>query len=116
MPLPEAQAYFNRPNDVTAIEVFTTNPDKIDVYRKTVTEAAGRPVFLVDWRQRNSTFFNALQGEGNVMFLILTMIVLVAALNIVSGLIILVKGKGSDIAFRGAMGASQVATMLEFLI
>src|SRR6266550_6219901 len=54
MPLPEAQAYFNRPNDVTAIEVFTTNPDKIDVYRKTVTEAAGRPVFLVDWRQRNS--------------------------------------------------------------
>jgi hypothetical protein len=85
MPLPEAQAYFNRNNDVTAIEVFTTNPDKIDVFRKTVTEAAGRPVFLVDWRQRNSTFFNALQVERNVMFLILTMIVLVAALNIVSG-------------------------------
>src|SRR6195256_3118062 len=89
MPLPEAQAYFNRANDVTAIEVFTTNPDKIAVYRKTVTEAAGRPVFLVDWRQRNSTFFNALQVERNVMFLILTMIVLVAALNIVSGLIML---------------------------
>src|SRR6266478_1456012 len=87
MPLPESQAYFNRAGDVTAIEVFTTNPDKIDVYRKTVTEAAGRPVFLVDWRQRNSTFFNALQVERNVMFLILTMIVLVAALNIVSGLI-----------------------------
>src|SRR6267142_1093251 len=81
MPLPEAQAYFNRPNDVTAIEVFTTNPDKIDVYRKTVTEAAGRPVFLVDWRQRNSTFFNALQVERNVMFLILTMIVLVGTLT-----------------------------------
>src|SRR6478672_10688515 len=90
MPLPESQAYFNRANDVTAIEVFTTNPDKIDTFRKTVTEAAGRPVFLVDWRQRNSTFFNALQVERNVMFLILTMIVLVAALNIVSGLIMLV--------------------------
>src|SRR6201989_3255549 len=51
LPLPGAQAYFNRNNDVTAIEVFTTNPDKIDTYRKTVTEAAGRPVFLVDWRQ-----------------------------------------------------------------
>src|SRR6266852_4368224 len=89
MPLAEAQAYFNRPNDVTAIEVFTTNPDKIDGFRKTVTEAAARPVFLVDWRQRNSTFFNALQVERNVMFLILTMIVLVAALNIVSGLITL---------------------------
>ena len=95
MPLPEAQAYFNRNNDVTAIEVFTANPDKIDAFRKAVTEAAGRPVFLVDWRQRNSTFFNALQVERNVMFLILTMIVLVAALNIVSGLIMLVKDKGA---------------------
>src|SRR6476646_2699824 len=98
MPLPESQAYFNRKDDVTAIEVFTTNPDRIDAFRKSVTEAAGRPVFLVDWRQRNSTFFNALQVERNVMFLILTMIVLVAALNIVSGLIMLVKDKGSDIA------------------
>ena len=98
MPLAEAQAYFNRANDVTAIEVYTDNPDKIDGFRKSVTEAAGRPVFLVDWRQRNSTFFNALQVERNVMFLILTLIVLVAALNIVSGLIMLVKDKGSDIA------------------
>jgi lipoprotein-releasing system permease protein len=116
MPLPEAQAYFNRANDVTAIEVFTTNPDKIDTFRKTVTEAAGRPVFLVDWRQRNSTFFNALQVERNVMFLILTMIVLVAALNIVSGLIMLVKDKGSDIAILRTMGASQGSIMRIFLI
>src|SRR5438067_2151472 len=107
MPLPESQAYFNRNNDVTAIEVFTVNPDRIDTFRKLVTEAAGRPVFLVDWRQRNSTFFNALQVERNVMFLILTMIVLVAALNIVSGLIMLVKDKGSDIAILRTMGASQ---------
>ena len=105
MPLAEAQAYFNRANDVTAIEVFTTNPDKIDAFRRTVTEAAGRPIFLVDWRQRNATFFNALQVERNVMFLILTMIVLVAALNIVSGLIMLVKDKGSDIAILRTMGA-----------
>src|SRR5262245_35834220 len=84
MPLAEAQAYFNRNNDVSSIEVFTINPDRIDTYRKLVTEAAGRPVFLVDWRQRNSTFFNALQVERNVMFLILTLIVLVATLNIVS--------------------------------
>src|SRR6266446_5295222 len=116
MPLPEAQAYFNRAGDVTAIEVFTTNPDKIDTFRKTVTEAAGRPVFLVDWRQRNSTFFNALQVERNVMFLILTMIVLVAALNIVSGLIMLVKDKGSDIAILRTMGASQGSIMRVFLI
>ena len=116
MPLPEAQAYFNRKDDVTAIEVFTTNPDRIDSFRKMVTEAAGRPVFLVDWRQRNSTFFNALQVERNVMFLILTMIVLVAALNIVSGLIMLVKDKGQDIAILRTMGASQGAIMRIFLI
>lgn len=116
MPLTEAQAYFNRANDVTAIEIFTANPDKIDVYRKAVTEAAQRPIFLVDWRQRNSTFFNALQVERNVMFLILTLIVLVAALNIVSGLIMLVKDKGSDIAILRTMGASQGSVMRVFLI
>jgi lipoprotein-releasing system permease protein len=116
MPLTEAQAYFNRASDVTSIEVFTNSPDRIDEFRKTVTEAAGRPVFLVDWRQRNSTFFNALQVERNVMFLILTLIVLVAALNIVSGLIMLVKDKGSDIAILRTMGASQGSIMRIFLI
>src|ERR1700745_3731538 len=116
MPLPEAQAYFNRNNDVTAIEVFTTNPDRIEVFRKTGTGDAGQPVCLVDWRQRNSTFFNALQVERNVMFLILTMIVLVAALNIISGLIMLVKDKGSDIAILRTMGASQGSIMGVFLI
>jgi lipoprotein-releasing system permease protein len=116
MPLPEAQAYFNRNNDVTSIEVYTNNPDKVDVYRKAVTEAAGRPIFLVDWRQRNATFFNALQVERNVMFLILTLIVLVAALNIVSGLIMLVKDKGADIAILRTMGASQGSIMRIFLI
>jgi lipoprotein-releasing system permease protein len=116
MPLTEAQAYFNRASDVTSIEVYTVNPDRIEEYRKLVTEAAGRPVFLVDWRQRNSTFFNALQVERNVMFLILTLIVLVAALNIVSGLIMLVKDKGSDIAILRTMGASQGSIMRIFLI
>ena len=116
MPLTEAQAYFNRTGDVTSIEVYTTNPDRIDEFRKAVTEAAGRPVFLVDWRQRNATFFNALQVERNVMFLILTLIVLVAALNIISGLIMLVKDKGSDIAILRTMGASQGSIMRVFLI
>ncbi len=116
MPLVEAQAYFNRANDVTAIEIYTTNPDRIDTFRKSVTEAAQRPIFLVDWRQRNSTFFNALQVERNVMFLILTLIVLVAALNIVSGLIMLVKDKGQDIAILRTMGASQGSVMRVFLI
>ena len=116
MPLSEAQAYFNRNNDVTAIEVFTADPDNIETFRTMVTEAAGRPVFLVDWRRRNTTFFNALQVQRNVMFVILTMIVLVAALNIVSGLIMLVKDKGEDIAILRTMGASHGAIMRVFLI
>ena len=116
MPLKESQAYFNRPNDVTAIEIYTDNPDKVDEYRKAVTAAAGRPVLMVDWRQRNATFFNALQVERNVMFLILTLIVLVAALNIISGLILLVKAKGSDIAILRTMGATQGSIMRIFLI
>jgi lipoprotein-releasing system permease protein len=116
MPLTEAQAYFNRAGDVTAIEVYTNNPDNIDSFRKAVTAAAGRPIYMVDWRERNATFFNALQVERNVMFLILTLIVLVAALNIVSGLIMLVKDKGSDIAILRTMGATQGAIMRVFLI
>jgi lipoprotein-releasing system permease protein len=116
MPLPEAQAYFNRPGDVTAIEVYVDNPDRIDVYRKAISDAAQRPIYMIDWRQRNATFFNALQVERNVMFLILTLIVLVAALNIVSGLIMLVKDKGSDIGIMRTMGATQGAIMRIFLI
>src|SRR3954471_14457372 len=81
MPLPEAQAYFNRNGDVTAIEVYTNDPDQVGRFRELVTAAAKRPIFMIDWRQRNATFFGALQVERNVMFLILTLIVLVAAFN-----------------------------------
>src|SRR5271163_1665484 len=116
MPLPEAQAYFNRNGDVTAIEVYVDNPDRIDRFREAISEAAQRPIYMIDWRQRNATFFNALQVERNVMFLILTLIVLVAALNIVSGLIMLVKDKGQDIAVMRTMGATQGAIMRIFLI
>jgi len=116
MPLAEAQAYFNRASDVTSIEVYTANPDNIEEYRKAVTEAAGRPVFLVDWHQRNSTFFNALQVERNVMFLILTIIVIVAAFNITSGLIMLVKDKGRDIGILRTMGVTQGAIMRVFMM
>ena len=116
MPLPEAQLYFNRAGDVTAIEVYTTNPDRIDAFRRLVTEAAGRSIFMIDWRQRNATFFNALQVERNVMFLILTLIILVAALNIISMLHMLVNAKRRDIAILRTMGATQGAVMRVFVI
>ncbi|BBF92245.1 lipoprotein-releasing ABC transporter permease subunit [Blastochloris tepida] len=116
MPLPEAQAYFNRKGDVNFIEVYTDNPDAMPQFRRALDAAAERPIFMVDWRQRNATFFGALQVERNVMFLILTLIVLVAALNIISGLIMLVKDKSHDIAILRTMGASQGSVMRIFLI
>ena len=116
MPLQEAQAFFNREDDVSVIEVFLDNADRVDQARALIDDAAGRPVLLTDWRQRNRTFFAALQVERNVMFIILTLIVLVAALNIVSGLIMLVKDKASDIAILRTMGATSGAIMRVFLI
>src|SRR6201999_2690169 len=97
-------------------EVYTADPDRIEIFAKNVTEAAGRPIFISDWRQRNATFFSALQVQRNVMFLILTLIVLVAALNIISGLIMLVKDKTSDIAILRTIGATQGSVMRVFLI
>ncbi|MGV8939658.1 MAG: lipoprotein-releasing ABC transporter permease subunit [Allorhizobium sp.] len=116
MPLEEAQLYFNAEGIVQSIELFVTDPDSMDDMRGLVEAAAGRQVFITDWRQRNQTFFSALQVERNVMFMILTLIVLVAALNIISGLIMLVKDKGSDIAILRTMGASAGSIMRIFFM
>ncbi|ACL59023.1 lipoprotein-releasing ABC transporter permease subunit [Methylobacterium nodulans] len=116
MPLSEAQGFFNRDGDVTVIEVFLDNADSVGELRSALELAAERPVVLTDWRQRNRTFFSALEVERNVMFIILTLIVLVAALNIVSSLIMLVKDKSSDIAILRTMGATRGTIMRVFLI
>jgi lipoprotein-releasing system permease protein len=116
MPLSEAQLYFNVPDAAQAIEVYIDDPDRVGALRPQIEEAAGRPVFTTDWRMRNVTFFNALQVERNVMFTILTLIVLVAALNIISGLIMLVKDKGRDIAILRTMGATKGAILRVFFI
>src|SRR5262245_52274612 len=98
MPINEAQTYFGRAGDVTSIEIYTDSPARVLTFRKLIAEAARRPIYMIDWTQRNATFFNALHVERNVMFMILTLIVVVAAFNIISGMIMLVKDKGSDIA------------------
>jgi lipoprotein-releasing system permease protein len=116
MPLEEAQAYFNQGDAVGAIELFVRDPDRVGALRPAIEAAAGRPVFTTDWRQRNVTFFAALEVERNVMFLILTLIVLVAALNIISGLTMLVKDKGRDIAILRTMGATRGSIMRVFFI
>ncbi|MCO6408012.1 lipoprotein-releasing ABC transporter permease subunit [Hoeflea alexandrii] len=116
MPLEEAQLYFNAEGMVQSIELFVDKPDDIDSLRPLVEAAAERQVFITDWRQRNQTFFSALQVERNVMFMILTLIILVAALNIVSGLIMLVKDKGRDIAILRTMGATSGSVMRIFFM
>ena len=103
MPLAEAQAYFGKEGEASVI-------------RLQLDKAIDRPAVMTDWRQRNKTFFDALNVERNVMFIILTLIVLVAALNIVSGLIMLVKDKSSDIAILRTMGASRGSILRIFLI
>jgi lipoprotein-releasing system permease protein len=116
MPMKEAQLYFNSEGAATVIEVFIEDPDMVGDLREPVEKAAERQIYLTDWRQRNRTFFSALEVERNVMFLILTMIVLVAALNVVSGLFMLVKDKGRDIAILRTMGATRGAIMRIFFI
>jgi lipoprotein-releasing system permease protein len=116
MPFSEAQLFFNAEGLAQTVEVFVDNPDAVDSLRGAVEAAAQRQVFISDWRQRNQTFFSALQVERNVMFMILTLIVLVAALNIISGLIMLVKDKGRDIAILRTMGATRGAVMRIFLM
>ena len=116
MPLAEAQLYFNSPDAAQAIEVYVDDPDNVGRLRSAIEAAADRPVFSTDWRQRNVTFFTALEVERNVMFVILTLIVLVAALNIISGLIMLVKDKGRDIAILRTMGATKGAVLRIFFI
>jgi len=116
MPMQEAQLYFNKEEVVDVIETFITNPDDVDGMATVVEGGAERPVYVTNWKQRNTSFFQALEVERNVMFLILTLILLVAALNIVSGLFMLVKDKGSDIAILRTMGATRGAVMRIFLI
>jgi lipoprotein-releasing system permease protein len=115
MPLAEAQIYFNQPGTVTAIEVFVADPDAIDRWRPAVEAAAGS-AFVTDWRERNNTFFTALEIERSMMFIIVSLIVLVAALNIISGLIMLVKDKRADIAILRTMGATRGAILRIFVI
>ncbi len=116
MPLREAQLYFNKRDEVNVLEVVVEKPDQITEINKQILDVSGTSFYVTDWRQRNSSFFNALQVERNVMFLILTLIVLVAALNIISGLIMLVKDKGRDIAVLRTMGATRGAIMRVFFI
>jgi lipoprotein-releasing system permease protein len=116
MPLEQAQLFFNTREGVGALEVMVQEPERINQYVSRIHNTVDAPVRLQTWQQVNNAFFNALQVERNVMFLILMLIILVAALNIISGMIMLVKDKGRDIAVLRTMGATRGTVMRVFLI
>jgi lipoprotein-releasing system permease protein len=116
MPLKEAQRFFDKGDMVDVLDVVVDDPQAVE---KSVAamQAVGIPSLrFVDWRQRNNSFFTVLQVQRNMMFIILSIIVLVAAFNIISGLIMLVKDKGREIGILRTMGATQGAIMRVFLI
>jgi len=110
----EIDAAYERRYSATAVEVFIEDPDNVAAVREAIYSSVERPLILTDWRERNKTFFSALQVERVVMFVILSMIVVVAAFNIISSLVMLVKDKGRDIAVLRTMGATRASIMRIF--
>lgn len=116
MPLPAAQRYFRLGDAVTRVEVFVEDPDDVRVPRAAIQPVLGPTQRMFDWQQENRSIFNALQVQKNVMFLIVMLIVIVAAFNIISSMIMLVKDKGSAIAILRTVGASRGMIMRVFFI
>ena len=116
MPLAQAQLFFGRGDSADAIEVRLANPDDAKALKPAIEKAAGSLAIVSDWTDRNAAFFGALDVERNTMRLILMLIVAIAALNIISGLIMLVKSKGKDIGILRTIGASRGAIMRVFMM
>ena len=116
MPLSAAQIYFKLPGAVSNLEVFIGDPDNASVVAGRINKALKGQARIHDWQRVNASFFNAIQVERNVMFLILTLIIVVAAFNIISSMIMLVKDKGKDIAILRTMGVTQGQIMRIFFI
>jgi lipoprotein-releasing system permease protein len=116
VPLNSAQIFFRMPEAVSNLEVFVENPDRAQAVGRQIASALGGRARIVDWRQANSTLVSAVEIERNVMFLILTLIILVASFNIISGMIMLVKDKGRDIAILRTMGASRGMILRIFIL
>ena len=117
LPLGAAQTLFQQPNAASQIQVYVRDPDHDEAIKQAIRAAApAAPISIQDWRQNNDSFLAAVTVEGNVMFLILTLIILVAAFNVISSLIMMVKDKARDIAILRTMGASSGAVLRIFLM
>jgi len=116
LPLAEAQTFFNREGVVDEIEVMVDDPEAVDTYATALFQTAGDRTQLWTWRDASGGFLRALEVEDNVMFIILSILVLIAAMNIVSGLIMLVKNKGRDIGILRTMGLTEGSVLRVFFI
>src|SRR3546814_321378 len=116
MPLKDAQIFFQVEGAVSKIEVFTKDADQVRSMRPEILQAVGPMVRILAWQRVNSSFFTALQVERNVMFLILTLIIIVAAFNIISSQVMLVKDKGRGIAILRTIGATRGMILRIFFV
>jgi lipoprotein-releasing system permease protein len=116
MPLHGAQVLFKLPDRVSNLQVFLSDSEKIAQAKQAIAAVAGNGVRIYDWQRQNSAYLNAVETERNVMFLILTLIILVAAFNVISSLIMLVKDKARDIAILRTMGATRGMIMRIFFL
>lgn len=116
MPFEKAQEYFNREGVADEVEVILDDPENVDQAERGLLQAAGEGALLWTWRDSSGAFLRALEMEDNVMFLILSILVLIASMNIVSGLIMLVKNKGRDIGILRTMGLSEGSVLRVFFI
>ena len=116
MPLPEAQSFFNREGAVDEIEIYADDPERVDDLIRPLADAAGEDVQFWTWRDASGAFLNALSIEDDVMFVILSLVVLIATMNITSGLVMLVKNKGRDIGILRTMGLSEGSILRVFFL
>jgi lipoprotein-releasing system permease protein len=117
LPLSAAQNLFDQPNTATQIQVFVQDPDNDGPIKQAIVAAfPNQPLSIQDWKQNNDSFLAAVTVEGNVMFLILTLIIVVAAFNVISSMIMMVKDKARDIAILRTMGARSGAILRIFLM
>lgn len=116
MPLAEAQSYFNREGQADEIELYVDDPERVDDWAVPIIAASGEGSILWTWRDSSGAFLSALDIEDDVMFVILSILVLIATMNITSGLIMLVKNKGRDIGILRTMGLTEGAVLRVFFL
>ena len=116
MPIKDAQVFFNRANTADLIEVLLENPFDVEKFKKNIVDELPERYFLWSWKERSAAFLDALDLERRVMFIILSLIILIAAMNIISGLVMLVKNKGRDIGILRSLGLTKSSILRIFFI